>query len=215
MTDDSSGIRRMMVRRDLEGAGVRDRRVLRAMEEVPRERFVPPGTPLRTAYGDHPLPIGHRQTISQPFIVAFMLEMLEASPGEKVLELGTGSGYQTALLAAMELEVVTLEVVPELAELARSRVEELYPDAPVTFVVADGWRGWAPEAPYDGIIVSAAPATVPPALTEQLSPDGGRLVLPLGGFGQRLVRLTRNGDDIRTERSLPVRFVPLVGGEGD
>jgi len=208
-----------MVAEDLAGAGIRSLRVLEAMGAVPRELFVPAGTPLRVAYADHPLPIGFGQTVSQPFIVALMLELLRVTPGASVLEIGTGSGYQTALLAALGASVVTVEILPGLAVRARRTVTDLLPDADVRFLVADGYEGWAPSAPYDRIVVSASPPSVPEALERQLA-DGGRMVLPVGGFVQRLLTISRTGGRLSTEESLPVRFVPLVrpsggkGGEG-
>lgn len=207
---ESEHFRAMMVSRDIQGAGVRNRRVLDAMMAVPRELFVASGTSLKAAYGDHPMPIGFGQTVSQPFIVALMLEMLHLRPGSRVLEVGTGSGYQTAVLACMGVETVTLEVIPELATRARAAVANAIPGGMISYIVADGYLGWEPAAPYDGIIVSASPERIPEALEHQLSPDGGRLVIPVGGFLQKLVMVTRNGDDLSMEESLPVRFVPLV-----
>ena len=181
---------------------------------VPRERFVPSGVRLSTVYGDHPLPIGFGQTVSQPFIVAFMLELLSVPPHSRVLEIGTGSGYQTAILAAMGLEVVTVELIPELAIRARNTLIEFMPGADIGFIVADGYHGWEPAAPFGGIIVSAAPPTMPPALEDQLDPDGGSMVIPVGGFIQKLVRITRRGEALTREESLPVRFVPLIASGG-
>jgi protein-L-isoaspartate(D-aspartate) O-methyltransferase len=214
-TGESIRIREGMVRYDIAGQGVTDPEVLQAFMEVPRELFMPPGTDLRTAYGNHPYPIGYGQTISQPFIVAYMVEMLACRRGERVLEIGTGSGYQTAILACMGLTVVTVEIVPALAARARKSVLDIIPDADVSFIIADGYQGWEPAAPYDGIIVSAAPASVPPELEEQLSPDGGRLVLPAGRLTQELMLIVRQGDDLTLRRSLPVRFVPLVRTRGE
>ena len=211
MNEETSAVYRMkMVRNDLAAAGINDERVLRAFSRIPREKFVPEGTALASAYGNHPYPIGHGQTVSQPFIVALMIQMMRCSPGDRVLEVGTGSGYQTAILAAMGLKVVTVELLPELALKAAAAVEETVPEGDVSFIVADGYHGWEPGAPYDGIVVSAAPRKVPQALEKQLSPEGGRLVIPAGAWSQKLMVITRQDDDLTLEESLPVRFVPLV-----
>jgi len=212
MTDKSSLLRMNMVRRDIAMAGVSDPLVLEAFRTVPREEFVAPGTSLSTAYGNFPLPIGYGQTVSQPFIVAFMLELMGCAPGQRVLEIGTGSGYQTALLAAMGMEVITLEIIHQLAVRARQAVSRVIPDAPVSYLVADGYGGWPFAAPYDGIIVSAAPARIPEELQQQLKKGGGRLVIPAGSWSQQLLVITRDGDDFFLEESLSVRFVPLVRG---
>ena len=210
-SESPAAIQRMrMVHRDLAGAGITDERVLNAFLKIPREDFVPRGTNLAHAYGNYPLPIGFGQTVSQPFIVAFMLQMLECKPGNTVLEIGTGSGYQTAILAAMGMKVVTIELLPDLAVNAKKTVFAIFPGADIRFIVADGSNGWQPAAPYDCIIVSAAPARMPDELEEQLNPTGGRLVLPVGDWHQKLVSITRNGDDLIMRESLPVRFVPLV-----
>lgn len=214
ITDPSSSLLRMsMVRRDIAGAGVKNQDILNAFMKVPRERFVLPGTKNPVAYGNYPLPIGFGQTVSQPYIVAFMLELLDCPPCSRILEIGTGSGYQTAILASMGMDVVTLELVPELAMRARRTVLDLFPEARVKFLVADGYRGWMPAAPYDGIIVSAAPYEIPEELEWQLSPSGGRLVIPAGSWSQRLFAVTRFEDSFSREESLPVRFVPLVRSE--
>ncbi len=199
-----------MVHRDLADAGITDESILNAFMKVPREDFVPPGTSLTDTYGNHPYPIGFGQTVSQPYIVAFMLQMLECGPGNSVLEIGTGSGYQTAILAAMGMEVVTLELIPDLAISARKAVLAVVPGADIQFIVGDGYNGWAPGAPYDRIVVSAAPSRMPDMLESQLNPAEGRLVLPMGEWFQRLISVTRIGDDLVMRKSLPVRFVPLV-----
>ncbi|MEN8209124.1 MAG: protein-L-isoaspartate(D-aspartate) O-methyltransferase [Candidatus Fermentibacteria bacterium] len=207
----SAAILRMkMVNRDLADMGITDECVLNAFMKIPREGFVLPGTSLAAAYGNHPLPIGSGQTVSQPYIVAFMLQMLECEPGSKILEIGTGSGYQTAILASMGMKVVTIELLPELAARAKKVLPAIVPGSDIDFIIADGYNGWKPAAPYDGIVVSAAPAQIPEVLEEQLNPSGGRLVLPVGEWHQRLVCITRNGDDLAMRESLPVRFVPLV-----
>ena len=199
-----------MVNRDLADAGITDERILNAFMKIPREDFVPPGTDLSTAYGNHPLPIGFGQTVSQPYIVAFMLQMLECEPGNRILEIGTGSGYQTAILASMGMKVVTIELLPDLAARAKKALRAIVPEADISFIVADGYNGWTPAAPYDCIILSAAPAIVPEGLDDQLNPAEGRLVLPVGEWHQKLISITRSGDNIVMRESLPVRFVPLV-----
>ncbi len=203
-----------MVRSDLADAGITNGSILNAFLRIPRENFIPPGISLARAYGNHPCPIGFGQTISQPFIVAYMIQMLEIKPGNRILEIGTGSGYQAAILASMGMEVVTVELLPELAVSARKAVLAAVPDADIKFIVADGYHGWSPAAPYDGIIVSAAPVTVPDELEAQLDPGGGRLIIPVGSWNQSLISVTRNGTDLRKKESLPVRFVPLVTKSG-
>ena len=186
--------------------------VLRAMGRVPRHQFVPSGVE-DMAYADRPLPIGHGQTISQPYIVALMTELLGVGRGAVVLEIGTGSGYQAAVLAELGAKVYTIEIVPPLAEAAAARLARLgYGAAEAR--LGDGYYGWPAHAPFDGIVVTAAASHVPPPLVEQLRP-GGRMVIPVGGpFSvQQLVLITKNADGtVRTELLLPVRFVPLTGG---
>ncbi len=201
-----------MVERDLRARGIDDERVLAAMAEVPRERFVPVDL-VEHAHDDRALPIGGGQTISQPYIVALTVEALELGPGDRVLEIGTGSGYAAAVLSRVANRVWTVERLPELAREAARRLAELGYDN-VEVVCADGTLGWPPAAPYDAIAVAAAGPRVPTALVEQLA-EGGRLVMPLeDGFGQELVRLTRRGDGLEREDLGPVRFVPLVGVDG-
>lgn len=190
--------------------GISDTRVLEAIRGLVRADFVPES--LRSAAGlDSPLPIGHGQTISQPFIVAFMTQALNPQPGERVLEVGTGSGYQTAVLARLCGEVYTVEVVPELAGPARERLGRLGLHN-IRFRVGDGSAGWPEAAPFDAILGTAAPERLPPALYLQLRP-GGRLVLPVGPRqgDQELIRVTRPlaGDEPRVEKLLSVRFVPM------
>ncbi len=201
-----------MVRTQIAQQGIRDTATLRAMRAVPRHRFVPADLRDR-AYGDHPLPIGHGQTISQPYIVAYMTEVVGARPGMKVLEVGTGSGYQAAVLAELGCEVYTVEVFAALATSARERLHHLgYRD--VVARHADGHFGWVEHAPFDIIVVTAAAGYIPPALVEQLAP-GGRMVIPVGGvYGvQHLILVEKRApDDVRTRNLLPVRFVPLLGG---
>ena len=203
-----------MVEHDIAARGVRDARVLAAMRAVPREDFVP--TSRRDeACADHPLPIGAGQTISQPYIVALMSEALQLHGPERVLEIGTGSGYAAAVLGRLAAEVHTVECIPELAERARRQLAALGV-ANVQVHVGDGTLGWPAAAPYDAIVVTAAGPQVPPALKAQLAP-GGRLVMPVGlqhGW-QDLVRVTRGAaDEFSTETLCTVAFVPLVGAQG-
>jgi protein-L-isoaspartate(D-aspartate) O-methyltransferase len=201
-----------MVDRQLRRRGIGDERVLAAMARVPRERFVPEDV-RRYAYDDGALPIGHGQTISQPFIVATICSLLRLGGTERVLDVGTGSGYQAAVLAELAAEVVTIERLPELAEAARaSLVEAGYVGVEVR--VGDGSLGVPDRAPFDGIAVAAAAPTVPRALYEQLV-EGGRLVVPRGSrWGQDLVLVEKTPDGPHEVRSVPCRFVPLVGDEG-
>jgi protein-L-isoaspartate(D-aspartate) O-methyltransferase len=198
----------------LTGRGRLSGRVLRAVEAVPRDAFVPEALRYR-AYDDGPLPIGHGQTISQPFIVALMTDLLETRPGDTVLEVGTGSGYQAAILSRLVKTVYTLEIVPALAREASERLARLgYGNVVVR--CGDGYAGWPEAAPFDGILVAAAAPYVPPSLLEQLKP-GGRLVLPVGAAGgvQELVRVEKAADGGLCRHSLlPVVFVPLVGAAG-
>jgi protein-L-isoaspartate(D-aspartate) O-methyltransferase len=196
-----------MVREQIESRGVRDPRVLAALREVPRHRFVPREWRAR-AYQDGPLPIGKGQTISQPYIVAVMTELLRPEPGDRVLEIGTGSGYQAAVLARLVPQVYSIEIVPELAERARATLKELGVEN-VEVVTGDGYRGLPDRAPFDGILLTAAPREVPEPLLEQLA-IGGRLVAPVGTTDQELRVLERTPDGIRTERLFPVRFVPFT-----
>jgi protein-L-isoaspartate(D-aspartate) O-methyltransferase len=200
--------RELMVEQQIETRGVRDGRTLAAMRKVPRHLFVPPAM-AGQAYEDHPLPIGHGQTISQPYIVAFMTEALGLEGGETVLEVGTGSGYQAAVLAEIAARVYTIEIVPALADEARKRLAELgYGNVEVR--AGDGYQGWPEAAPFDGIVVTAAAPRIPEPLQAQLR-DGGRLVLPVGDDWQELVVVTRRGDRFETKQVLPVRFVPMTG----
>ena len=196
-----------MVRTQIEARGIRDPAVLAAMRRVPRERFVPePDRGL--AYSDGPLAIGFGQTISQPYIVALMTELLRPHPHMRILEVGTGSGYQTAVLAECTGEVFTVEIVPELSARAEDLLRALgY--GKVHFRVGDGSVGWREHAPYEGILVAAAPSAVPRALIDQLALDG-RLILPVGaGEDQRLLRLVRTQDGYLEDTVAPVRVVPM------
>jgi protein-L-isoaspartate(D-aspartate) O-methyltransferase len=200
--------RERMVAEQIEARGVKDERTLAAMRKVPRHLFVPEAS-MQDAYGDHPLPIGHGQTISQPYIVAFMTEALGLAGGEKVLEVGTGSGYQAAVLSEIAAQVFSIEIVEALAGEARQRLAELgYRNVEVR--AGDGYAGWPEQAPFDGIMVTAAAPNVPEPLKQQLK-DGGRLILPLGDEFQELVVVTRQGQRFVETRVLPVRFVPMTG----
>jgi protein-L-isoaspartate(D-aspartate) O-methyltransferase len=191
--------------------GIRDPEVLRAMSAVRRHVFIPEEyRHVSDPYGDHPCPIGHGQTISQPYIVAYMTERMAPKPGEKILEIGTGSGYQAAVLAELGAEVYTIEIIPELAEHARRVLKEEGYDR-VHVLTGDGYKGWPAQAPFDAIMVTCAPEEVPQTLVDQLA-DGGRMILPLGSGFQRLVLLRKRGDRTHIEEDLPVRFVPMVRG---
>jgi protein-L-isoaspartate(D-aspartate) O-methyltransferase len=197
-----------MVRTQIAARGVRDERVLDAMRSVPRHLFVPPE--LRAeAYADHPLPIGEGQTISQPYIVGLMSELLEVSPGDRVLEIGTGSGYQAAVLATMGCEVYSIEIRAGLAESAIRRLAELGIGG-VHVRSGDGYLGWPEAAPFAGIVVTAAPERIPTPLLEQLSVDG-RMVIPVGSFYQQLKVISRTADGLAERDVIPVRFVPMTG----
>lgn len=204
--------RREMVRWQIEARGIRDTAVLRAMREVPRHLFVPSARTAH-AYGDHPLPIGHGQTISQPYIVAFMAEAADIAPGDRVLEIGTGSGYGAAVLAELATAVRTIEIVPELAEQAREVLNRLgYENVHVR--TGNGWLGWAQHAPYDAIVVTAAPDQIPENLVDQLA-LGGTLVIPVGELIQTLRVLRKTSQGLEEVASLPVRFVPMVAQPPD
>ena len=200
-----------MVEQQMRRRDITDERVLEAMRKVPRHEFVPKEY-LKQAYADHPLPIGYGQTISQPYIVALMTQLLELKEGDKVLEIGTGSGYQAAILAELTDEVYTVEIIEELASQAKERLKRLgYVNVHVKH--ADGYYGWKEHSPYDAIIVTCAPDHIPQPLVDQLA-DGGRLVIPVGppGAYQVLWKITRKGDDIISRRITGVSFVPLTGG---
>ena len=201
-----------MVKEHLLGRDIRDPRVLEAMRSVPRHLFISPEYAVH-AYADSPLPIGNEQTISQPYIVALMTQLLNLKGGEKVLEIGTGSGYQAAILGFLAGEVHSVERIPPLARQAEVTLRQIGMKN-VSVHIGDGTRGWAECAPYDCIVVSAAAPRVPTALLEQLV-DGGLLVIPVGGRGnQTLQRLQRKGQDYETELIVPVAFVPLKGDFG-
>lgn len=197
-----------MVADQIEARGVRSPRVLRAMRSVPRHLFVPEPL-LPYAYDDTPLTIGQGQTISQPYIVALMTDLLRTGAGQKVLEVGTGSGYQAAVLSELGTEVYTIEIVEPLAEAAKQRLTRMgY--TKIHFRTGDGYRGWPEEAPFDAIIVTAAPDELPEPLVDQLK-VGGRLVIPMGSVDQYLWVVTRTEDGLRKEENIPVRFVPMTG----
>ncbi|RMH57149.1 MAG: protein-L-isoaspartate(D-aspartate) O-methyltransferase [Candidatus Hydrogenedentota bacterium] len=200
-----------MIRFDLEGRGIRDPRVIEAFRKVPRESFVRAGDEA-AAYGDFPLPIGCGQTISQPYIVALMTEACRLGGSETVLDVGTGSGYQAAILAELVEKVVTIERIPELHERARKRLEG-YEN--VTCLLGDGGLGWEAESPYDAIVVAAQTPKIPPALLRQLK-IGGRLIIPVGDrFSQELLRVTRSDENSWDREFLcGVRFVPLISEAG-
>ena len=202
--------REQMVRSQLAARGIKDVKVLDAMKKVPRHMFVPDSM-LSHSYSDEPLPIGENQTISQPFIVAYMTEVLELQGGEHVLEIGTGSGYQAAILAEIVKEVYTIEILKPLAESADKLLNKLgYTNVYVKH--GDGYKGWKEHAPYDAIIVTAAPEKIPDKLVEQLK-VGGRMIIPVGSFFQELVEIKKTKDGIKEESLLPVRFVPMVHEE--
>ena len=209
--DSLASARKRMVTEQLAGPGrnITNALVLAAMGKVPRHEFVPEQFRSQ-AYLDCPLPIGHDQTISQPFIVAFMTEQLEPRPTDKVLEVGTGSGYQAAVLAELVAKVYTIEIVDDLAKRAAADLKRLgYTNVCVR--AGDGYKGWPEVAPFDAIIVTCAPEKVPPPLIEQLK-DGGRLIVPVGPTGdQELVLMQKHGVGLERRAVLPVRFVPMTG----
>jgi protein-L-isoaspartate(D-aspartate) O-methyltransferase len=197
-----------MIQQQIVDRGIRDERVLEAMRAVPRHQFVPDAERAR-AYADSPAPIGYGQTISQPYIVAFMTEALRVSPDHRVLEIGTGSGYQAAILGRLVKEVYTMEIVAPLAERAAATLKELgYSNVRVR--AGNGYLGWPEHAPYDRIIVTAAPEEVPPALIGQLK-VGGLMAIPVGSISQELRILRRTSNGVELIDSLPVLFVPMTG----
>ncbi len=213
MTDDpleeNRGGREEMVRTQIASRDISDVQVLAAMRKVPRELFVRPED-HRAAFYDGPLSIGCGQTISQPYIVAYMTDLLGISGSDRVLEIGTGCGYQTAVLVELAGTVYTVEIIPELSGKARETLAGMgYTN--IEFRTGDGRDGWPGEAPFDAIIVTAAPAQVPQALKDQLA-EGGRLVIPFGTPNQYIHRIVRRGEDLEDEGLIAVRFVPLTGG---
>lgn len=208
---DWTSLRERMVREQIERRGIRHPGVLKAMREVERHLFVPESL-RRSAYEDHPLPIGHGQTISQPYIVAAMTEMLDPRPADRVLEIGTGSGYQAAVLSRLVRHVYTIELVEPLGQQAQALLAKLG-FKNVTVHIGDGYEGWPGEAPFDKILLTAAPPDVPPKLIEQLKP-GGRLVAPVGTGWQELVVIDKDArGGVRRRTEFPVMFVPMVPGK--
>lgn len=199
-----------MVRKQIRERGIADSRVLEVMEKVPRHRFVESSF-LSEAYSDHALPIADNQTISQPYIVALMTELLELQPGFKVLEIGTGCGYQTAVLAEIVGQVYTVEIIESLAIGAQSRLD-MFGYRNVQLKIGNGYFGWQEHAPYDGILVAAAPKNIPDRLINQLA-NGGRLVLPIGDSDQELILIRKTDRGIKQTAITGVRFVPMTGGE--
>lgn len=208
---DYAQLREKMVQEQIIARGVQDERVLRAMREVPRHLFVP-AKARPEAYTDQPLSIGEEQTISQPYIVAFMTELLRPEPNDVVLEVGTGSGYQAAVLARLVRQVYTIEILPALAEQAERRLQQLGFEN-VTVKAADGYRGWPEQAPFDGILVTAAPPEIPSELLAQLK-RGGRMVVPVGKSSKSqnlmLLEKSKTSDQIVGRTVIPVRFVPMI-----
>jgi protein-L-isoaspartate(D-aspartate) O-methyltransferase len=206
---DLAGERRRMVQEQLMPRGVYDKRVLAAMSKIPREEFVPQAS-RAASYTDQPLPIGYDQTISQPYIVAFMTEQLHSSSSDRVLEIGTGSGYQAAILGELVAEVYSIEIIEPLAKTAEATLQRLgYKNVRVK--VGDGYKGWPEHAPFDAITVTCAPDHVPQPLIDQLK-EGGRMIIPVGGFGdQELYLLEKKNGRLQRRAVLPVRFVPMAG----
>jgi protein-L-isoaspartate(D-aspartate) O-methyltransferase len=196
-----------MVADQIKARGVRDPRVLDALTRVPRHLFLPEAQ-RGEAYEDHPIAIGHGQTISQPYIVAYMTEALRIDPAHRVLEIGTGCGYQTAVLAELAAAVYSIELVPELAERAR-RTLAAQGYTNIQILAGDGYAGWPEHAPFDRILGAAAAEQVPPVLVDQLA-DGGIMVIPVGTWSQELRVLQKHGRDLETLATLPVRFVPMI-----
>jgi len=200
--------RELMVREQLESRGIKDQRVLSAMRKVERHLFVP-SVLASSAYGDYPLQIGYGQTISQPYIVAFMSEALTLTPRMKVLEIGTGSGYQAAILAELCDSVFTIEIVPELGQQAGKLLSVLGYDN-ILVKIGDGYQGWAAHAPYQAVIVTCSPTHVPQPLIDQMD-EGGKMIIPVGEReSQILVILVKSKDKLKQRAVLPVRFVPMV-----
>ncbi|MEW6186512.1 MAG: protein-L-isoaspartate(D-aspartate) O-methyltransferase [Thermodesulfobacteriota bacterium] len=207
LADPYTSNRQKMVKEQIEARGIKDSGVLDVMRKVERHLFVPSSL-QRAAYDDRPLPIGHGQTISQPYIVAFMTDEGRIKPQDRVLEIGTGSGYQAAVLGELAKEVYSIEILKPLADSSRLLLEKLgYKNIRVKW--GDGYQGWKEHAPFDAIIVTAAPDAVPEELVKQLK-IGGRMIVPIGGFYQELYRIIKTESGIKKETLLPVRFVPMV-----
>jgi protein-L-isoaspartate(D-aspartate) O-methyltransferase len=208
-TDDREILREQMVRTQIIARGIEDPAVLRAISKVPRHEFVPQNL-RHAAYDDRPLPIGEEQTISQPYIVALMTEVLKLSSGDKVLEIGTGSGYQAAVLAELTDQVYSIEIIAALGERARETLDRLGYDQ-VQVKIGDGYMGWEAHAPFDAIIVTCAPEHIPQPLVDQLI-EGGRMVIPVGsGYRQELYLVEKREGVIRQTGIIPVLFVPMTG----
>lgn len=210
---DFAMMRKDMVRTQIEARGVTNPLVLKAMHEVERHLFVPSDA-QKHAYDDYPLPIGHDQTISQPYIVALMTELINPQKEYRILEIGTGSGYQSAVLSTLVKQVYTIEIIPPLAEESRALLKKLGYDN-IEVLCGNGYLGWPEQAPFDAIIVTAAPEEIPPALIEQLK-IGGKLIIPVGRLFQDLKVVTKTESGVTQKSIIPVRFVPMVGkGEVD
>lgn len=200
--------RLQMIEKQIRARGIKNKAVLKAMSKVPRHLFVDPSF-ADLAYQDHPLPLAHNQTISQPYIVAYMTEAAEISPKDKVLEIGTGSGYQAAVLGELAKVVYTIEIIPQLAESARKTLSQLgYRNVHVK--TGNGYEGWAEYAPYNKIIVTAAPQDIPEALVQQLAING-KMVIPVGSLEQEMMVIIKTPNGLRKEKTIPVRFVPMTG----
>ena len=209
---DFDRLREKMVDTQIVARGITDPNVVAAMKKVPRHRFVPEKSRV-SSYNDHPLPIGEGQTISQPYIVAFMTDALDLTPRDRVLEIGTGSGYQAAVLAELAGTVYTIEIVESLGKRAQKTLKELGYDN-VHVRIGDGYKGWPQEAPFDAVMVTCAPEEIPQPLVDQLK-EGGRMIIPVGRvYGvQRLIKCVKRGGQLNTEEVMMVRFVPMVGEE--
>ncbi|MDR4989172.1 MAG: protein-L-isoaspartate(D-aspartate) O-methyltransferase [Bacteroidales bacterium] len=208
VADEFERERNQMVRTQIQARGIRDRATLRAMRAVPRHLYVP-AVQRRNAYQDRPLPIGYGQTISQPYIVAYMTEIIRPAPGQRVLEIGTGSGYQAAVLAEIIDQVYTIEIIGPLGEQAKRKLQAQYDNVHVK--IADGYHGWPEHAPFDAIVVTAAADYIPPPLVEQLK-EGGRMIIPVGSpfqVQQLMLVEKKEGGEISTSSLMPVRFVPF------
>ncbi len=208
--DNMQQLRDNMVRRQIQSRGITDENVIKAMKAVPRHLFIPEHS-AQAAYEDHPLPIGKGQTISQPYIVALMTELCALRGGEKVLEIGTGSGYQTAILAEIAGNVYSIEVVEELYKRTSRKLKTLgYHN--IHLYLGNGYKGLTEEAPFDAIVLTAAPPKIPKTLTKQIVENGGRLIAPVGTYSQELVVVTRNGNSFDQRHVTYVQFVPMVNG---
>lgn len=209
--DEYFSLRKEMVAGQIEARGISDKSVIAALNKVPRHKFVPENY-RHLAYGDHPLPIGEGQTISQPYIVALMTEVIQPNKKMKVLEIGTGSGYQAAVLAELSGSVYTIEIVEALGLRAKLILEEMYNNVKVK--IGDGYKGWPDEAPFDAMIVTCAPTHIPAPLAGQLK-EGGKMVIPVGSAGsQKLVVMTKKDGRLIQKAIIPVRFVPMVDSKG-